>query len=123
MTANTTDVGIDFDHLKRYTGDDPALIDEVLTMFAEQAGMWLRGLDPKADSESWVSVAHALKGSAQTLGATRLGELCDRAEAMVTDDDTPKREWIAGEIEAEVKSLDAAIQRWRYERNMKAMRG
>jgi HPt (histidine-containing phosphotransfer) domain-containing protein len=116
-------MGIDFDHLKRYTGEDTDLINEVLGMFSSQTEMWLRGLDPTSDDETWSGVAHALKGSAQTVGAARLGELCDRAEAMVGEDVRPKREWIAGEIEAEVETLQTDIQRWQYETEMKAMRG
>ena len=116
-------MAIDFEHLKRYTGEDPELIAEVLDIFSNQTAIWLRAMDPFTDDETWASVAHALKGSAQTVGATALGELCDRAEAMVGDCEdggawTPRREWIADEIAARVGDVEADIQRWKYDQQM-----
>ena len=117
-------MAIDFDHLRQYTGDDDALVAEVLGMFAEQTRMWMRALDPSAEDATWSAAAHALKGSAKTIGAAELGELCGRAEEMVGEGDwAPRREWIAGEIASQVATLDADIQRWSYERDMKSMRG
>ena len=111
---------IDMDHLRRYTGDDDALVAEVLGMFGEQVGMWLRTLDPHGDAETWTSTAHALKGSAATVGAHRLGELCGRAEE--SEADAAGKQWLRDEIEAEAGEVQAEIQRWQYKRTMQDLR-
>ena len=108
------------DHLRQYTGDDDALVVEVLGMFGEQVRMWLRTLDPHADADVWRSAAHALKGSAATVGAHRLGELCERAEE--SDADAAGKAWLRDEIEAEAGEVQADIQRWQYKQAMKGLR-
>ena len=113
---------IDLDHLRRYTGDDDELVAEVLEMFGDQTVMWLRALDPSADDATWSGAAHALKGSAQTVGATELGALCERAEAMVDGTDPARRAWIAGAIETEADLVRSDIQRWIYEAQMRRLR-
>lgn len=112
---------IDLDHLRRYTGDDEALTAEVLGMFGEQVGMWLRMLDPEGDREAWRSAAHAIKGSAATVGAARLAGLCARAEA--TEADAAGRAWLRDEIEAEAGEVRAEIARWEYARVMRGLSG
>ena len=122
-----TVMAIDFEHLKRYTGDDAELIAEVLDIFSNQTSIWMRALDPASDDETWSDVSHALKGSAQTVGAKALGELCDRAEAMVGDCEgegswTARREWIADEIAARVEDVETDIQRWKYAQQMAGLK-
>ena len=120
---------IDFAHLARYTGGDAALEAEVLGMFGEQVEMWLRMLDPEGDGESWTSAAHAIKGSAATVGATRLAELCARAEnsaqnSAQNSDTTPAaKAWLRDEIEAEAGHVRADIQRWQYKQKLSTLRG
>jgi HPt (histidine-containing phosphotransfer) domain-containing protein len=71
---------VDFDHLERYAGHDQALVDEVLSIFREQAAMWLRLLDPRAPGGAWRDAAHSLKGSALGVGAFALADECEIAE-------------------------------------------
>lgn len=71
---------VDFAHLERYAGHDQALVDEVLSIFREQAAMWLRLLDPRAPGEAWRDAAHSLKGSALGVGAFALADECEAAE-------------------------------------------
>jgi hypothetical protein len=71
---------VDFAHLERYAGHDQALVDEVLSIFREQAAMWLRLLDPRAPGEAWRDAAHSLKGSALGVGAWALADECEAAE-------------------------------------------
>src|SRR4051812_13521269 len=58
----------------------PALIDEVLAMFREQAALWVRLLDPAGPPDSWRDAAHTLKGSSLGVGAFALAKACDAAE-------------------------------------------
>lgn len=76
-------VPIDLDHLRLYVGDDRALLDEILTIFDEQAESWLARLDPVADDESWRHAAHSLKGASRGVGAWAVGDLAERAETLV----------------------------------------
>ena len=114
---------LDLEHIRRFTGDDDALVSEVLSMFVEQTGLWLAALDPSGDDESWSGVAHALKGSAASLGAGDLSALCQRAEDTVGEANAPGvRAFLADEIAAKIDDLKAEIQRWEYAREMRRLK-
>lgn len=76
---------IDLKHLDQYVGGDRALRDEILGIFEEQAEMWVRTLDPRADDRAWKDAAHALKGASRGVGAWTVGDLCADAESLVGD--------------------------------------
>ena len=115
-------MAIDFDHLRRFVGDDDALLAEVFGLFTEQTSLWLRALDPDADDETWVSVCHALKGSARTLGAADLGEHCARAEALVGGGMSVRRAALVERIEIAVDAITDEIKRWTYTQQRRAMK-
>ena len=54
---------LDRDHLKTMTGGDTALALEVIEIFREQTGLWMRLMDPKAEPKQWADAAHTLKGA------------------------------------------------------------
>jgi HPt (histidine-containing phosphotransfer) domain-containing protein len=81
---------VDFNHLERFAGGDQLVVDEVLEIFREQAGMWLRLLDPKAADSAWRDAAHTLKGSALGLGANDLAQACAAAEQAAGADLTER---------------------------------
>jgi HPt (histidine-containing phosphotransfer) domain-containing protein len=70
---------VDFGYLEGFAQGDQAFIDEVLELFREQAEIWRQMIDPTNDN--WRDAVHALKGSARGVGAFRLGEICELAEA------------------------------------------
>jgi hypothetical protein len=72
---------VDFDHLETYAAHDAAVIDEVLALFREQAGMWLKLMDPEDGGEGWRDGAHTLKGASLGVGAFELADACAEAEA------------------------------------------
>jgi HPt (histidine-containing phosphotransfer) domain-containing protein len=72
---------VDFGHLESYAAGDTALIEEVLSMFREQAALWVRLLDPSGPHEAWRDGAHTLKGAALGVGAFDLARACDAAES------------------------------------------
>jgi HPt (histidine-containing phosphotransfer) domain-containing protein len=72
---------VDFAHLEAYAAGDDGLIDEVLSMYREQAGLWLPLLDPAAADGAWRDAAHTLKGSSLGVGAFGVAEACGGAEA------------------------------------------
>jgi HPt (histidine-containing phosphotransfer) domain-containing protein len=71
---------VDFSYLESYAAHDRSVIDEVLGLFREQAGMWMRLMDPDLPGEAWRDAAHTLKGAALGIGARTLGEACAAAE-------------------------------------------
>ncbi|MEZ5998576.1 MAG: Hpt domain-containing protein [Hyphomonas sp.] len=71
---------LDRDTLSAMTGGDDALAIEVIDIFKEQAAIWSRLMDPKAEARQWADAAHTLKGSSLSIGALRLAQACERAE-------------------------------------------
>lgn len=73
---------LDTAQLVSMTMGDAELAAEALGIFRNQADLWGRMLDPQTDATSWADACHAIKGSARSIGAMRLGEACDAAEAL-----------------------------------------
>jgi len=69
---------VDFDVLEGFTANDPAVIEEVLNLFREQAEIWSGMLD--ARSPGWRDAAHTVKGAAAGIGAHTLARVCGEAE-------------------------------------------
>jgi HPt (histidine-containing phosphotransfer) domain-containing protein len=69
---------VDFAYLEGFAAGDTAMVEEVLGLFREQADLWRGMLDP--EGEGWRDALHALKGSSRGVGATALGDACERAE-------------------------------------------
>ena len=80
---------LDRDHLSAMTGGDKELALEVIEIFREQAGLWSRLLDPKADPKQWADAAHTLKGACLSIGALQLAALCEQAEKAGRADTPP----------------------------------
>jgi HPt (histidine-containing phosphotransfer) domain-containing protein len=73
---------IDRGQLARYTFGNCALEIEVLQLFAEQAPHYLEELRAATTEKSWRDAAHTLKGSARAVGAFRVADLAESAEAL-----------------------------------------
>jgi len=69
---------VDFAYLENYAGGDAGVVEEVLVLFREQAGMWTRLLE---HPEGRRDAAHTLKGASRGIGANRLGDACEAAES------------------------------------------
>ncbi|MFP1633288.1 Hpt domain-containing protein [Zhengella sp. ZM62] len=75
---------IDMDQLHKQTFGDRALEQEVLTLFTHQAGLVLETI-ATSDAAARKRLAHTLKGSARSIGASGLAVLCERLETAPTD--------------------------------------
>lgn len=74
---------IDRSHLDQYVFGDRALLDEILTIFIDQASQWIERMDPALDDHAWHLAAHTLKGASRGVGAWALGDLAEAAEQLV----------------------------------------
>jgi HPt (histidine-containing phosphotransfer) domain-containing protein len=100
--------GIDLEHLRKFTMGDVSLELELLGLFREQCGLWLKTLDPKeADAKAWASGAHAIKGSARAVGAHAVSDACQAAEDLAGEKGTPVSRALA--LDALRAAVDAAI--------------
>jgi HPt (histidine-containing phosphotransfer) domain-containing protein len=112
---------VDFAHLERFTAGDAALIEEVLGIFREQAGMWLRLLDAGAPAQAWKDAAHTLKGSALGVGAFELAEACAAAEAE-RDGEFGRREVLVGRIRDAADRALTDIAAYLHEQQLRGLR-
>jgi HPt (histidine-containing phosphotransfer) domain-containing protein len=78
---------VDLDHLRRYTLGDKALEDEVIGLFLAQLPETIAALRSAVNERDWKMAAHTLKGSSRAVGAWRIAELAQQAEALVRSDD------------------------------------
>jgi HPt (histidine-containing phosphotransfer) domain-containing protein len=73
---------VDLDHLARYTGGDPAIDREILTLFVEQSSAMLVQLSGARDAKPWHDIIHSLKGAARGIGAFALADVAAEAEPL-----------------------------------------
>lgn len=123
MNTDDSETEIDFDHLNQYVGGDVELTAEVFGLFKHQVDMWGRALAVDADDETWESVTHSLRGTALAVGATKLAELCEKAEELIGAANRPGgREVALQNIEFRISRTTAEIQRWEYRQTLNRMR-
>lgn len=92
---------LDRDHLARYSGGNRALEAEVLSLFAEHAPLYLDALREATTEKAWRQAAHTLKGSARAVGAFRVADRAEWAEALLDNTDlTVRARSLAGLEEA-----------------------
>jgi HPt (histidine-containing phosphotransfer) domain-containing protein len=109
---------VDFSYLEGYAAGDQALVDEVLSLFREQAALWTPLMRPEV--EGWRDAVHTLKGSAGGVGASEVAEACARAEAPGLD---------AGVLEVRLNAVRDALDRaladiaaYQHEQALQALR-
>jgi len=86
---------VDFKHLERYAANYQSLVNEVLTIFCDQAAIWVKRMDAAAPLETWRELAHSLKGSALGIGAFALADECEAAERSGATDIAEREELLA----------------------------
>ncbi len=87
---------VDLDHLDAYTGGDPAVRSEILSIFQHQAEMWVRLLDTQNGDEGFADGVHTIKGAARGIGAWPLAEVCEGIERKAAAGDLSLAEKAVG---------------------------
>ncbi len=77
----TQSAPLDRIHLSRQTFGDRKLEREVLDLFRTQSPIYLGRVKAARSDSEWREAVHTLKGSARTIGAWRIAEAAERAEA------------------------------------------
>ena len=97
-------------HLSRYTLGERALEGEVLELFQTKAAVWLQRLGAAQMDREWKEAAHTLKGSARAIGAWRVGDAAERAEALSAEALADGRTGALRELELAVGEAKAYIR-------------
>jgi HPt (histidine-containing phosphotransfer) domain-containing protein len=113
---------VDFGHLEIFAAGDGALIDEVLSLFREQAAVWMRLLDPNGDPGAFRDAAHTLKGASLGVGAFALAKACEAGEGGFGQD-AGRRAVLASRVRDELDKALADIAAYAHERMLQSLKG
>jgi|DewCreStandDraft_4_1066084.scaffolds.fasta_scaffold228879_2 HPt (histidine-containing phosphotransfer) domain-containing protein len=100
---------VDRDYLETISGGDRDFERELFSVFVDTAGEMVHDITSAwlaQDPERLARAAHKLKGSAKSIGLTRLGQLCYSIE-MAGRENEPDR--VSAEMLAELKSLTQSV--------------
>lgn len=81
-SSEAFDRPVDLVHLSRYTLGNRSLEREVLSLFLTQSQLYVQRLKEAREDKQWHDAAHTIKGSAKSIGAWRLAQCAEKAEAM-----------------------------------------
>jgi chemotaxis protein histidine kinase CheA len=121
MAKQTKTGALDFDYLETYADGDMVVVQEVLTLFREQASLWLRVMDPHDPGEGWRDGVHSLKGTALGLGAMSLAQVCSTAECLIGDAHRDRTLALIGVRDA-LEAVLADITIYQFENNIQSLR-
>jgi HPt (histidine-containing phosphotransfer) domain-containing protein len=107
---------VDFSVLEGFALGDPAIVEEVLELFRQQAAIWSPLLDPS--SEGWRDAAHTVKGAAGGVGARTLAEACAAAEGAPDELAAPSLERVRDALDAALADVAAYM----HERAIQSLR-
>jgi len=108
---------VDFGVLERMTGDDDAITDEILGLFAQQAALWSPMLDIR--EEGWRDGVHTIRGAAAGIGADALAKACAVAEASEKGEAPPLLDRVRDALEIALGDVAA----YRHEIMLRSLKG
>ena len=105
---------LDQEHLMDFTGQDVALVKEILSIFLANAPVYLEQL-AKSKGSGWRPSAHKLKGAARGIGAWNLARAAERAELMAEPHmGSEKRQRIVIDLAQRLRNLVIIIKKSGY---------
>ena len=108
-------IPVDIHVLEALIGDDTQMIQEFLQDFrknATQTANQLRAAYHEKQLATVGSVAHKLKSSSRSVGAIRLGELCEALEHAGKNNDRHKLDDLMPQFETELDRVDNYLKRY-----------
>lgn len=111
--AGATEI-FDIRHLRDTVGGDLAFASEVLEEYLKAAPGLLSKTEAAAAEGNWTDVArtlHSLKGASRSVGAFRVGSLCERMEAEAKDGHFIGMEALEAEVAAAQEAMSKKIRK------------
>ncbi|MCU0228677.1 MAG: Hpt domain-containing protein [Bryobacterales bacterium] len=96
------------DELRQYSDDSQDLVQELVTIFLADSPMQLLALQQALQTADWEEVerrSHRLKGSAGSIGAERLRELCQEIEQHARLRDLSHPDMASHAVKQELEAL------------------
>jgi HPt (histidine-containing phosphotransfer) domain-containing protein len=94
---------VDFDYLESFAAGDMTVVEEVLSLFREQAALWSVLL--RHESDGLHDALHTIKGASRGVGAFALGEACAAAEVNTI----PNLDPVHGALDAVLSDIAAYL--------------
>ncbi len=112
---SSQDGHLDLSTLRQLVGDDKDIIQELLSEFASsshQIGVSLAEAIASSAQDRVRQLSHQLKSAARSVGAIRLGDLCEASEACMTSPhlSTAPLQELLQELHLVQRQLDTLIQ-------------
>ena len=101
----------DQEHLRQYTGGDPALERELVNLFLSHFAPVRTQLDAARSAQEWKFAAHSLKGSARSIGAPRIAALADKLESMGFEEPQKRKTQLLDELDAAMTAFAAQVKK------------
>ena len=101
----------DQEHLRQYTGGDPALRRELLNLFLSHFAPVRTQLDAARTPQDWKFAAHSLKGSARSIGAPELSALADRLDSMEFEVPMESKVRLLDELDAAMAAFTREVKK------------
>lgn len=101
------------EELREYSGEEQDLAEELIELFLEESPQQLLALQSalrNADSAEVERRSHRLKGSAGSIGAMRLREICEGLESAARTSPERLAETADTEVAAELDALRKALE-------------
>ncbi len=98
-------------HLARYTLDSPDLEREIVGLFVAQLPSILDRLFTAKSGEDWRFATHTLKGSAQAIGAAKIGDFALKLEKIASFEHTEKRQKLLAGLKKATQEFDELARR------------
>ncbi len=73
---------LDVDHLRRFTGGDHGLEQEIFDLFLKNGERYLQSISQSNSADARRIAAHSLKGSARGIGAMQVEMAAERMEEL-----------------------------------------
>lgn len=100
----------DQEHLRQYTGGDPALERELVDLFLSHFAPVRTQLETARSARDWKFAAHSLKGSARSIGAPRVAALAEQLDNMAFEVPTDIKARLLDELELTMAEFARAVK-------------
>jgi len=101
------------EELRQFSDQEQDLVQELVTIFLADSPMQLLALQDALRDSNWAEVerrSHRLKGSAGSIGATRLREICEQLERYARQGKVASPEAAATVVTHELEALKRELE-------------